>query len=313
MFDKFHILILLWFKTIKFETSYNMDLYLFNTLLNTFWYTFSVMFVLYRFTSFFTYAYNFVVFCGKLLKGLKHVYDEAVIYIRRKQGYSRISSDNGSELLLTNPKPKSVYQTVKEYFYQGYCKFYSYVWGEPHPNLRNSALIPLHTSVMSTTDESVIDKQIEQLCAENSFNNFNKRSSPRQHNNPEPSKQLFNDQFESVALHVPVGSCGTPPIEHFKTYFPNPVETDHILNSSVFDKAHGTKSKYESPYGMLESNALFDSKFIQKTLSSDQPLPFAVKPHDQKQSESPTTSKKNRFALSDSILFENKLRNNPYI
>ena len=50
------------------------DLYLFNTIINVLWYLFTVLFVLYRYTKFFSYIYNFVKFCGKLVTGASYVY-----------------------------------------------------------------------------------------------------------------------------------------------------------------------------------------------------------------------------------------------
>ncbi len=47
-----------------------MDLYLFNTIINMIWYMFTILFLLYKFTSFFSYMYNFVRFCGKIWKGV---------------------------------------------------------------------------------------------------------------------------------------------------------------------------------------------------------------------------------------------------
>jgi len=50
------------------------DLYLFNTIVNVLWYLFTVLFVLYRYTTFFSYIYNFIRFCGKLFTGVSYVY-----------------------------------------------------------------------------------------------------------------------------------------------------------------------------------------------------------------------------------------------
>lgn len=50
------------------------DLYLFNTIVNVLWYLFTVLFVLYRYTTFFSYIYNFIRFCGKLFTGVSYIY-----------------------------------------------------------------------------------------------------------------------------------------------------------------------------------------------------------------------------------------------
>ena len=51
------------------------DLYLFNTVINALWYLFTILFVLYRYTKFFSYIYNFIKFCGKLVTGASYVYN----------------------------------------------------------------------------------------------------------------------------------------------------------------------------------------------------------------------------------------------
>ena len=69
------------------------DFYLFNTIINTFWYIFTILFVLYKFTSFFTYVINFVNFCKDLWINLIWIQTKITDYILYKRGYIRINED----------------------------------------------------------------------------------------------------------------------------------------------------------------------------------------------------------------------------
>jgi hypothetical protein len=81
------------------------DLYLFNTIVNTIWYIFTILFVLYRFTSLFSYIYNFSRFCGKLFTGVHHIYT----YTKNANRYQNIDTDIESQSI-----PKSAFQKFKE-------------------------------------------------------------------------------------------------------------------------------------------------------------------------------------------------------
>lgn len=49
-----------------------MDIYLFQSILNIIWTLFSILFVLYRFTSFFSYIYNSLKFIGRIIMYIKN-------------------------------------------------------------------------------------------------------------------------------------------------------------------------------------------------------------------------------------------------
>ncbi len=55
-------------------------LYLFNTILNVFSTTGTLLFLLYRFTSFFSYIVGFIKFCGRLFNGVVYVKNKIVNY-----------------------------------------------------------------------------------------------------------------------------------------------------------------------------------------------------------------------------------------
>ena len=57
------------------------NLYFFNTILNIFSTSFTILFLLYRFTSLFTYIVGFLKFCGKLFKGIIYLKNKIVNYL----------------------------------------------------------------------------------------------------------------------------------------------------------------------------------------------------------------------------------------
>ena len=62
-----------------------IDIYLVNTIINIIWYIFSILFVLYKFTSFFTYIYNFGKFLGKLTQNIFYVKDRVVEFTEQQR------------------------------------------------------------------------------------------------------------------------------------------------------------------------------------------------------------------------------------
>lgn len=52
--------------------------------MNGLWYMFTIIFLLYRFTTFFTYAYNFLRFCGRLVSGVQNGYNWVISFFKRK-------------------------------------------------------------------------------------------------------------------------------------------------------------------------------------------------------------------------------------
>ena len=63
------------------------DFYFVYSVIDLVWKICSILFVLYRFTSFFSMIYDFFKFSGRLLKGLIYVKDQIVIYIRKRNNY----------------------------------------------------------------------------------------------------------------------------------------------------------------------------------------------------------------------------------
>jgi hypothetical protein len=91
------------------------DLYLFNTIINALWYLFTVLFVLYKYTKFFTYIYNFVRFCGKLVTGASYVYS----FINPPPPQVDLEAQ-----YLQENKKKTLYSKCKGYLIKNYNYYY---------------------------------------------------------------------------------------------------------------------------------------------------------------------------------------------
>lgn len=170
-----------------------IDLYLFNTIINTIWYIFTILFLLYRFTSFFSYIYNFVRFCGKLFNGIYYVYDQIRIYLRKRRGYIYLESDDieaqNKDILLPqqHTKHKTLFEKCKDYFNKQYDYYYFKFFGKRR-NLNNITRQDrtTHINLTETTyssnsinnyskqsERDLFDKQLSELCANNSSIDFN--------------------------------------------------------------------------------------------------------------------------------------------
>jgi hypothetical protein len=74
-----------------------MDWYLLTAVINSMWNLLAILFLLYRFTSFFTYTYNFLFFCGRLWKGLVWTKNTISDYVQQRRGYQHIAEDDDPE------------------------------------------------------------------------------------------------------------------------------------------------------------------------------------------------------------------------
>lgn len=237
------------------------DLYLFNTIINTVWYIFTILFVLYKFTSFFSYIYNFVRFCGKLFNGGYYVYDQIRIYIRKRRGYTNLSSDDieaqSTEYLLPNQniQHKTLFQTCKDYVTKQYDYYYFRLFGKKRSSSqqtqRKSNDINIQLTETSFTnsesyskeklyERNLFDKQLSELCANNSSIEFNDYI--EQHQQLKRSMEASDDNmFKSVELHNN--------------------NTGSSFTSYLFGSKDSNVSK-DKPYNVSNSNLLFDSEFI---------------------------------------------------
>ena len=264
------------------------DLYLFNTIINTIWYIFTILFVLYKFTSFFSYMYNFIKFCGKVFTWIKYLYNQIIIYLQKKRGYKyTLLNDLESQQTQQN---KTYFQKIKANIWKTYIKFKLYL-GFSHtqrPSQTNHG-IPLTENVSNSNikNESYYNSS-EQEYFNNYIDDLNKSSILFDYNNNETIEDSnisnnfgnsenisnnfgnsenisnnfeFNNYNESnnnnMFRSINLSNYNSNIISSNKNY--NIDNNTSILNT-LYEKP------IEHPYNVDNSNLLFDSNFIFETI-----------------------------------------------
>lgn len=130
-----------------------MDLYLLNTIVNIIWYIFTSIFLLYRFTTFFSYLLNITRFCGTLWHGMTYITGFCI-------------RDSNDYVPIANAPQKTYFQRTKDYVS---------TWFKPKQNVHTSP-IPLYQTQTSTLftptshllhEESLLfDKHMQDLSNE---------------------------------------------------------------------------------------------------------------------------------------------------
>jgi hypothetical protein len=158
-----------------------IDLYLLNTIINIIWYIFTVLFLLYKFTSFFGYIYNFLRFCGKIFGVIHYIYDKGRIYLYRRNGYIHFQNEQNINM----NQPKSIFQNCKEYLSKKYNRLYYKIFGKQrdHNVSNNQMNIPLteisiHNSKTFSkenkdSEKYLFDNHMQELCTNSISIEFN--------------------------------------------------------------------------------------------------------------------------------------------
>lgn len=223
-----------------------IDLYLFNTVINLIWYIFTVIFLLYRFTSFFNYIYNFIRFCSRLFSGIGYVYKQIKIYINNKRGYVEIHNDIESQQTqntntMETPKSNTFRETLSVYWNYGW----NMVFGKSN-TVRTNDMIPLVETRISSfpinnssnldgalfgsklnkssqrlSENAYFENKINELSAESKiyFNNTEKYNIEKYNK----EKQFFEEQLNDLCLESTMN-------------FNNETTTLKGQESSIYDK-----------------------------------------------------------------------------
>lgn len=227
-----------------------MDFYLLTSVINMFWQIFTILFVLYRFTSFFSMMYNFFLFLSKILKGVVYVKDQISLYISRKRGYSYLSNDeiNG----LPNGRPNNSWFTkIKEWVFRK----------------STDSHIPLYetrTSYMNMNASSNFPEREEVSSPRSSKNDFDFENHMNNMMNPNyQSSEFYGNKNLKSSIYPPQldnRKSQSQPIESSLT--PTVPLTPTVSKSSLTD-ANKTANK---PFNVDDSNMLFNSQFLIKML-----------------------------------------------
>lgn len=266
-----------------------IDLYLFNTIINTIWYIFTVLFVLYKFTSFFSYIYNFFRFCGKLFNGIYYVYDQIKIYIRKRRGYIYLPSDDdieANDILLPEQrrKHKTIFETCKDYISRKYDYYYYKIFGRQRTvnnRKRDSTHINLTETTISSnynnnsryndkeTEQTLFDKQISELCANNSSIEFNDYV-----NQHKRFKQSYTSDNNDDHMFHTINLNGVDSLDNLENHYFDPNRIIKNGSSYYDDSLYISKTDQAdhigNVYNIQNSDILFNSSFINKLTTATQ-------------------------------------------
>lgn len=226
-----------------------MDFYFLTSLINMFWQIFTILFVLYRFTSFFTMMYNFVLFLGKLLKGVVYVKDQISLYILRKRGYSYLSNDEINDL--SNRRPTNSWFTkIKQWIFKK--------TRGPH--------IPLYETRTSYMNMNVPERQYTDTNSRSSRNDFDfeNHMNNMMNSNYESSEFYETKNLRRSSIYTP-----RPLTDHRRTqsHTSEPSEPSESSGSSiVYEKLDDANKTVNKPFNVDDSNMLFNSQFLTKML-----------------------------------------------
>lgn len=279
-----------------------MDFYFFTSFVNMIWQIFTILFVLYRFTSFFSMMYNFLLFVGKLFKGVVYVKDQVSLYIARRRGYSYLSDEEIHGLPSSRHRQPS-------FFTKMYTKVTDWIFGR---NTRTH--IPLYetrTSYIHNFDRMESEMPL----------NRTPPSSPRSsHADTEFENHMNNNMMNSHDFErnrSMVGSSIYPPPPPQRMY------QSSMNTSSIYTQTPNinTQTEQQKPFNVEDSNLLLNSQFLTKMLQpfhfnkSDQESMIEENEKDKGNDNDVENKEYNQENDDDeySKEFEEELLKNPYI
>ncbi len=236
------------------------DLYLFNTIVNTLWYLFTILFVLYKYTAFFSYIYNFVKFCGKLFSGVSYVYK----YISGNNNLNRVDIESQNN----QNNNKTFYQKCKNYI----TKYYNYYYRKIFPNasvqmstINTNTFVPLvetnyssqikfSTQLNNSSNEDVFRRQsdnIKELEQKEFIKKMNElQKSDLEHSELEQKYNIHTHTNEYPYEYTPI--CED--YNNDQKFFDEKIKTSSILKNVTFNEQLNVsyKSEIESE---IESNS----------------------------------------------------------
>lgn len=202
-----------------------IDLYLFNTIINTIWYIFTVLFVLYRFTSFFNYIYNFIKFCSKLFSGVTYLVNKVNTYIKYPNNYTYSELESQSH---THP---TFFQRCKKYIKSFFYKT------SPSNSNSNLYYIQQEQAILKQKEREIFDKQMNEL--------YDSEIDPILSNESNVSQSTHFDFNSNIQLH----SLDKSKLDN--QYFNNKNEVAYNTNSNLF---YSINLNNESNFIELQNN-----------------------------------------------------------
>ncbi len=136
-----------------------MDLILYNTVINSLWYLFTVVFLLYKFTSFFSYVINFATFCGSTIGWIRWLVEKGKEFYRKQNGYVNVDPENPhNEHLLPSAQKSTFFSKIKSGFAWVYSFWSGSTTTEPELEQELPTINPLPRGpdlIVSSMNDSV--------------------------------------------------------------------------------------------------------------------------------------------------------------
>jgi hypothetical protein len=198
--------------------------------------------------------YNFVLFLGKLLKGVFYVKDQISRYIAKKRGYSYLSEE---ELNGLHRRNTSWYDKIK-----------SWIFGNPRRS--NIPLYETRTSFVHNMGESTID--FDAMSPRSSRPDLDFEQNMMNSSQYESSEFYINKNLRNSSIYPPPqhrrtqsqpssrGRESSPSYSHVS----RDSRVSHVsIQTSTPTLVHPTPQK---PFDVDDSNMLFNSHFLTKIL-----------------------------------------------
>jgi hypothetical protein len=251
-----------------------MDLYYYNTIINTGWYLFTIVFLLYKFTTFFSHAYNLFKFCGKIISGGNYALNLCLSYFKQKNDvleHAEIIDEDEQEIQIEQPINEGIIHKIKNKGINLYHNMYFKIFGKHHPYSEGNYMeLPLYQSSNNNLNTNII----------NSYSKTQNYSSLLHESNKlKNNKNYLGESSISKMLH-------TIPLNSSYSLNYNTKNSIHHDNDSIHhendenDNNDNNKSYIQTqfgpkPFGIDNSALLFNSSFIKNKLDRNN-LPFAL-------------------------------------
>ena len=244
-----------------------IDIYFVNSVINIIWYIFSILFVLYKFTSFFTYIYNFGKFLGKLTQNIFYVKDRVVEFTEQRRNQ-----------YITRPLQPSQVSQVKSQnlFTRMKNNVVNYFWG---PQKQETEMeLPMYTRISDVSFKPQKRNKKEDLYFENHIKEL---MGPSNNNNSFMSIDLSQvNTYDSNYESYYDTNCHTSDLFIKKKGDERSVTNNYGTNDEIDETNDETNDEKEllinnnnsenvkERYNIQDSNMLFNSNFIRKVFNS---------------------------------------------
>lgn len=253
---------------------------LLNSVINSIWYIFTIIFVLYKFTSFFTTAWGFIKFTGKLYYGIKTISNNVFTYIKTHivgnadQNTNENQQLNNQEYSSTNygsTNTNDAYNNrgigitgsiagIYNRFFNGYKQF---------DKTQNDSVVPLET--ISVYESKITDTLYESKSCENKKeNNLLRNSSDSQLLSPNlPNLKLHElHDYYDYRSEIQLDSHDEKIEKRGKSNHDNKLDIQSDVNSKLFKSIYpeGINNKHPELHKESDSELLLQSHFINETL-----------------------------------------------